>query len=139
MRAVADTSVIVAASLDGGAAQPACAEALTASDAAAAGHAWFESYSVLTRLPGDVRLTPSQAHQVLGSLLSGCRHLSASEQRAFRQWLGASSIAGGAVYDALVGWTARASALPLITRDVRALPIYRSLGIELLIIEPQLA
>ena len=39
-------------------------------------------------------------------------------------------IAGGSVYDALVGAAAAAHKLPLASRDRRALETYRALGIE---------
>lgn len=134
MRAVADTSVIVASVLSGSAAQAECAEALDLAQASAAGHAWFESFSVLTRLPAHIRLTPHDAHRVVTSAVHGVRLLSSAEQRTFQQWLARSSIAGGAVYDAMVGWVARAAHLPLLTRDARALPVYRLLGIEVLLV-----
>ena len=135
MRAVADTSVIVASILDGGARQVVCANALETSSAAAAGHAWFDSFSVLTRLPLEVRLSPSDAWRVLASATHGARFLSTAEQNDFQDWLGDVSLAGGAVYDALVGWVAKAADVPLLTRDVRALPIYRALKIEVLFID----
>ena len=43
-------------------------------------------------------------------------------------------IAGGAVYDALVGLAARAARIPLATRDARALGTYAVLGVEVEII-----
>jgi predicted nucleic acid-binding protein len=39
-------------------------------------------------------------------------------------------VAGGAVYDALVGAAAATHGLPLATRDRRALDIYRAVGAE---------
>jgi toxin FitB len=39
-------------------------------------------------------------------------------------------IRGGAVYDALVGLTAREHGLKLMTRDVRALGTYALLGVD---------
>lgn len=71
--------------------------------------------------------------------VAGVRLLSTEEQLAFQAWLPTSGIAGGALYDALVGWAARAAGIPLITRDVRAIPTYRSIEIELLVIEPTFA
>ncbi len=46
MRAVADTSVIVAAALQSSAGHAESRAAIRAFDAAAAGHAWVERYSV---------------------------------------------------------------------------------------------
>jgi predicted nucleic acid-binding protein len=45
--------------------------------------------------------------------------------------LPAAGIAGGAVYDALVGATAREHGLALATRDRRALDTYRALDVRL--------
>lgn len=139
MRAVADTSVIVAAILDGGERRDACVAALRTASAAAAGHAWFETISVLTRLPADSRLTVGDAHRALAASVDGARYLSGAEQRGFQKWLPGSSVSGGAVYDALVGWVAKSAGLPLLTRDLRALPTYRSLGVEVLLVDPSLA
>ena len=40
------------------------------------------------------------------------------------------AIAGGAVYDALVGATARSHAMTLISRDRRARMTYEALGVD---------
>jgi predicted nucleic acid-binding protein len=45
--------------------------------------------------------------------------------------LGRAGIAGGSVYDALVGATAVEHGLKLATRDQRALVTYRALGVDL--------
>ena len=39
-----------------------------------AGHAGIETYSVMTRLPGDARLTPSDAHMLIDERFSGVAH-----------------------------------------------------------------
>jgi predicted nucleic acid-binding protein len=44
------------------------------------------------------------------------------------------AIAGGSVYDALVGAAAREHRLPLATRDRRASETYRALGLEVEIV-----
>lgn len=139
MRAVADTSVIVAAALQSGAGHAESRAAIRAFDAAAAGHAWIESYSVLTRLPSDARLSSADAATVLHSVVPRTRPLSADEQLDFAGWLKGSVVVGGAVYDALVGWAAKCAGLPLLTRDARALPTYRSLEVEFMLISPMLA
>ncbi len=138
MLAVVDTSAIIAAVLEGATAQSECARAIRESRAWAAGHAWFESVSVLTRMPSDVRLSPADAHSTVERAVEGTRLLSVKEQNQFRNWLATSEVAGGAIYDALVGWVAKAADVPLITRDQRALPTYRRLGIEVMIIAPPL-
>ena len=62
-----------------------------------------------------------------------------SQAKGQATWVRQSEVVGGAVYDALVGWVARCAELPLLTRDARALPTYRRLGIETLLIDPTLA
>jgi toxin FitB len=139
MRAVADTSVIVAAALQSGAGHIEAREALRSSDAAAAGHAWIESFSVLTRLPFDVRLSGPDAARVLDSVVPITRVLTAEEHGGFMEWVKKGGVVGGAVYDALVAWVAKCAALPLLTRDSRAVPTYRAVGVEILLIHPTLA
>lgn len=134
MRAVADTSAIVAAAVASSPDHEICANALRATDAAAAGHAWAESFSVLTRLPPDLRLCGRDAGAVLASVVPEICALSAEDHLAFAAWLANSAVVGGSVYDALVGWVARVTQLPLITRDRRAIPVYRELDIEVLLI-----
>jgi toxin FitB len=134
MRAVADTSVIISALLASGPDHDECAEALRTTNAAAAGHAWVESFSVLTRLPVDVRLTGAQARFVLGATVPNSIFLSPAQQQDFADWLPGSNVVGGAVYDALIGWAAHNADLPLLTRDRRALSTYRTVGVEVLLI-----
>jgi predicted nucleic acid-binding protein len=42
-----------------------------------------------------------------------------------------TGIAGGAIYDALVGAAANEHRLPLATRDRRALDVYRALDVDI--------
>jgi toxin FitB len=139
MLAVADTSVIISAVLQSGDGHQDSIDAIRSSSAAAAGHAWIESFSVLTRLPSDVRLTAADAATVLISIIPLTRFLSAEEQTGFASWMGSNDVVGGAVYDALVGWVSKCAAVPLLTRDARALPTYRRLGVDTMLIGPTLA
>jgi predicted nucleic acid-binding protein len=95
-----------------------------------AGHAAFETFSVLTRLPGPARRTPAAVGQVLAGNFPHSRFLSPT--RAAELWgrLAGHGIAGGSVYDALVGATAVEHGLPLATRDRRALDVYQALGVQ---------
>jgi predicted nucleic acid-binding protein len=95
-----------------------------------AGHAWFETYSVLTRLPSGMRRSPAETYRVLSVSFPGTRHLdrSAAEELAGR--LAEHSIADGSVYDALVGAAAALHELPLMSRDRRALRVYEALGVK---------
>lgn len=95
-----------------------------------AGHAAFETFSVLTRLPGPARRTPRTVARLLAASFPHTRFLGGDEAAALLARLAASGIAGGSVYDALVGATAEEHGLPLVTRDRRALETYRTLRIE---------
>ena len=57
--------------------------------------------------------------------------LSDTAQRSFIDELTSLPIAGGAIYDALVGLAARAARQTLLTRDQRALSTYQALGIDI--------
>jgi predicted nucleic acid-binding protein len=99
------------------------------------GHAAFESYSVLTRLPGVQRLSPPVARRLLTANFPQTRHLGAEAARALLAALSEHRIAGGAVYDALVAAAAVEHGLVLVSRDRRAAQTYQRLGarVELLV------
>jgi predicted nucleic acid-binding protein len=99
-----------------------------------AGHAWFETYSVLTRLPAGLRRSPADALRLLMNNFPATRFLSETETIALASELGRLGVAGGSVYDALVGAVARQHRQPLVTRDVRARPLYEALGVEIEVI-----
>jgi predicted nucleic acid-binding protein len=95
-----------------------------------AGHAAFETFSVLTRLPPPARRTPATVARLLATSFPYSRFLGASAAAALLGDLHALGIAGGAVYDALVGASAREHGLALATRDQRALETYRALDVR---------
>jgi predicted nucleic acid-binding protein len=95
-----------------------------------AGHAAFETFSVLTRLPPPARRTPATVTQLLTNTFPETRFLGSRAAASLVAMLGATGIAGGSVYDALVGATANEHRLTLVTRDRRALEIYRKLQVE---------
>lgn len=95
-----------------------------------AGHAAFETFSVLTRLPPPARRTPAAIARLLESAFPHTRFLGAGAAVALRERLGGASIAGGSVYDALVGAVAAEHGVTLATRDRRALDTYRKLDVE---------
>ena len=99
------------------------------------GHAWFETYSVLTRLPAGQRRSPVDVRRILDEAFPESRFLDAAAQMAFAVELPRLAIAGGAVYDALVGAAARAHDLLLATRDRRAKATYDALGVRVLFID----
>jgi predicted nucleic acid-binding protein len=94
-----------------------------------AGHAAFETYSVLTRLPPPARRTPHTVARLLAANFPHSRFLGAQAAAALFDELHAAGVAGGAVYDALVGATAREHGVTLATRDRRAVETYRSLEV----------
>jgi predicted nucleic acid-binding protein len=100
-----------------------------------AGHAAFETYSVLTRLPPPVRRTPAAAGRLLNASFPATRFLGADDAAALFRRLAELGISGGSVFDALVGATAVAHGLPLATRDTRALDVYRALDVELELVQ----
>ena len=100
-----------------------------------AGHAALETYSVLTRLPQDHRPRPAEVLNQLLREFPSTHHLSSDGAARLYGELAGLGIVGGAVYDALVGAAAREARLTLVTRDRRALPTYRALGVEVDVIE----
>lgn len=97
-------------------------------------HSLAETYSMLTRLPGDARLAPGDAARLLEAAFDAVLPLPDSESAILPSVLAPLGVAGGAVYDALVGLAARAADLPLATRDARALGTYTALGVRLEVI-----
>lgn len=99
---------------------------------ALSGQAVAETYSVLTRLPGDLRVTPVDAARLLAErfgvpLLLGRRTMS-----RLPEVLSQAGIAGGAVYDALVALAAVEHGTALATRDARAKDTYEKVGARVL-------
>jgi predicted nucleic acid-binding protein len=129
-----DTSVSVAAMLSDHEGHASARDAIRGTSAGLAGHAWFETYSVLTRLPSPQRRSGSEVVKALDTNFPSTRWLSETQAADYAQRCPALGIAGGAVYDGLIGAVAVASGLPLITRDRRALPIYAALGVDVRVI-----
>ena len=100
-----------------------------------AGHAAFETFSVLTRLPSPARREPGVVEQILRTGFPATRFLGADDARTLLGKLALLGVAGGAVYDALVGQVAVAHRLPLVTRDARAVDVYRALDVEIQLID----
>lgn len=93
------------------------------------GHSLAETYSVLTRLPGDARLAPPDAVQLLEANFGEPVLPLPETTRSLPTELASVGIAGGAVYDALVGIAARDARVGLATRDRRAATTYSALGL----------
>lgn len=101
---------------------------------ALSGHALVETYSVLTRLPGDARLEPRDAARLLNSEFAPPLLLSDRQARGLPDTLSRLGIAGGAAYDALVALAAREHGAPLATRDARARSTYEAVGVEVIVV-----
>jgi predicted nucleic acid-binding protein len=99
-----------------------------------AGHAAFETFSVLTRLPAPARRTPATVARLLAASFPHTRFLGAQAATALLDDLAGADIAGGAAYDALVGACANEHGLALATRDRRALETYRGLDVRVVLV-----
>jgi len=103
---------------------------------ALSGHALAETYSVLTRLPGDARLSPADAARLLNARFASPLVLGGSPARKLPDTLSRLGIAGGAVYDALVALAAKQHGVALATRDARARGTYDTVGVEVIAVLP---
>ncbi|MGB3354622.1 MAG: PIN domain-containing protein [Mycobacterium sp.] len=130
-----DTSVAVAALDPTHEAHAACRRVLVTLRPALAGHASFETYSVLTRLPLPLRLSAGQAAAVLAAAFPDDCWLDAPATRGLWQQLSGLEIVGGSSYDALVAQAAVVNRRSLLTRDRRAERTYRALGVEYRLVE----
>lgn len=101
---------------------------------ALSGHALAETYSVLTRLPGDARLSAEDAARLLDARFAAPLVLSGSRARTVHVTLSRLGIAGGAVYDGLVALAAKEHGVALATRDARARGTYDVLGVKVLVV-----
>jgi hypothetical protein len=124
-----DTSVAVAALDSGHAAHQPCLAAVREMRPVLAGHASFETLSVLTRMPGALGVdVPTAAGLIRRVFGDGC-WLDGAQSNELLGRLGPVGIGGGAVYDALVGEAARINGRVLLTRDQRARRTYDLLGV----------
>lgn len=94
------------------------------------GHAAFETYSILTRLPPPTRLTPAGAARAIAADFPASRFLGPSAADDLLASLPRLGIAGGSIYDALVGAAASEHGVRLGTRDRRALAVYRAIEVD---------
>lgn len=125
-----DTSTAIALLVEDHEAHAATLDAVRGRRLGLAGHAWFETYSVLTRLPAPLRRTPADAARLLSHDFPATVFLSEAESAALIGELERLRISGGAVYDALVGAAAREHGHVLLSLDGRARPVYEAIGVE---------
>ena len=129
-----DTSVAIALVLADHEAHASTMAAVAEQRLGLSGHAWYETYSVLTRLPPGARRSPSDVLRLLDHDFPGTRFLDRRATAGLRQELARLGIAGGAVYDALVGAAARHHGLMLLSRDRRAMGVYEALGVQVTLV-----
>jgi toxin FitB len=98
------------------------------------GHALPETYSVLTRLPGDARLSASDAARLLDARFTTPLTLSGQAAREVHATLSGLGLAGGAVYDGLVALAAKEHGMALATRDARARGTYDAVGVNVILV-----
>jgi toxin FitB len=125
-----DTSAAVALIVEDHEAHAATLEAVRGRRLGLAGHAWFETYSVLTRLPGGRRRSPADVAALLAHDFPATAFLVGEAAAALGPELARLGISGGAVYDALVGAAAREHGRWLLSGDARARPVYEALGVR---------
>ena len=129
--ALLDTSAAIALMVEDHDAHVATLDAVRGRQLGLAGHAWFETYSVLTRLPAGLRRSPADALRLLVGNFPASRFLGEAETADLGAELVGLGVSGGAVYDALVGAAARQHRLPLVSKDAQARPMYEALGVEI--------
>lgn len=98
------------------------------------GQALAETYSVLTRLPGDARLSAEDAAHLLDARFTTPLTLSGQAAQRVHVTLSRLGIAGGAVYDGLVALAAKEQGVALATRDARARGTYDAVGINVIVL-----
>ncbi len=131
-----DTSVAIAALDAGHAAHRSCARAVRSRRPALAGHAAWECFAVLTRMPGQLTVDAPTAADVIARTFPEVVWLSPKATTALHARLRTLGIVGGAVYDALVGEAARTNHRRLLTRDLRARRTYDLIGVDYQVIAP---
>ena len=129
-----DTSVAVALSTVDREARAACRVLVEGRRLGLSGHAAFETYSVLTRLPEPSRRTGEAVSTLLSRNFPHTVFLDPATTSDLLIRLPAVGITGGSVYDALVGACAAQAGVPLVTRDRRALGTYRALEVDVVLV-----
>lgn len=88
-----------------------------------AGPTLVEAYAVLTRLPAPYRLSPADAHALIGGNFVDGREIAVLDATQYTDLLGralAWGVAGGQIYDAVIGACARGAKVDtLITFNER--------------------
>lgn len=128
--ATCDSSVLVAAIAAWHPRHAVAHESVDSRVRALAGQVLIETYSVLTRVPTPQRLPSGTAAQAITRLRERVIAMRASDYPELMSLLAVAGVTGGAVYDAVVGFTAKRHDLPLLTLDARAAPTYDAVGVR---------
>nr|MDQ6926812.1 VapC toxin family PIN domain ribonuclease [Candidatus Eremiobacteraeota bacterium] len=103
-------------------------------EVALSGHALAETYSVLTRLPGDLRLAPVDAARLIAERFVEPMILGPDATRRLPNVLSRLGIAGAAVYEALIALATAEHGARQATRDARAKPTYETVGVPVIVV-----
>lgn len=125
-----DTSAAIASVTSDNPVQARVLDRLRGARLGLAGHASFETYSVLTRMPAPRRLSPEAAARLIGTNFPELLPFDGRRTAPFLDALVEHSITGGAVYDALVAAAALHHERILISTDERAHVTYRAIGVR---------
>jgi predicted nucleic acid-binding protein len=98
------------------------------------GHAAFEFFSVVTRLPPPKRQSEAATARLMAREFPESRWGSAEAAARLVDEFAAEGVGGGAVYDALVAAAAREHGLVLVSCDVRARATYAAMGVDYLLV-----
>lgn len=126
----ADTSFAVAALDESHDAHVTCRDLARSRRPVLAGHAAFETFAVLTRLPGALRPSPTTVATLLERAFPTPCWLSAPQHDELMNRLATLGVQGGQVYDALVAEAARVHGHVLLTRDARVRRTYDLVGVS---------
>ena len=129
-----DTSVAIALLVDRHGAHATAMRWQDGRPAVLSGHAAVETYSVLTRLPGDLRVAPLDAARLIERRFGSPLLLGSAAAADVPGVLSRLGIAGGAVYDALVALAALEHGAALATRDLRARETYEAVGVRVVVV-----
>lgn len=125
-----DTSVAVALLVEDHQAHADCRTAVAGYRLGLAGHALFETMSVVSRLPAPHRRSMAAVHRAVRASFPDSVFLSPRGSLQAAADMARLGIGGGAIYDALVAAAALEHDATLATRDTRALPTYTAMGAD---------
>ncbi len=124
-----DTSVLIAAFDPNSPGHLECNRALERVSVLPA-HAMLEAYSVLTRLPGELRYPPAAVAQVFQVLDRKIVQLPGELYLSLVTSFAEGNRPGGAIYDGQIAATAKHFGLRLLSRDRRAARTYELVGAD---------